>query len=120
MTRLKDDGEDILNPAFTTGPKAEDVDIDALSKQAAKVKKAAVVMTKAGVDRKITMEEVRAHSLEASPWFIVHGEVYDGTAFLKTHPGGSESITLVAGEDASEDFMAIHSPVSGEFPSFSS
>lgn len=38
------------------------------------------------------------------------GEVYDGTAFLKEHPGGADSILLVAGEDATEDFMAIHSP----------
>lgn len=36
--------------------------------------------------------------------------VYDGTGFLTDHPGGGESITLMAGEDATEDFMAIHSP----------
>ena len=29
--------------------------------------------------------------------------VYDGTGFLKDHPGGAESITLMAGEDATED-----------------
>lgn len=28
---------------------------------------------------------------------------------MKDHPGGSQSITLVAGEDATEDFLAIHS-----------
>jgi len=36
-------------------------------------------------------------------------QVYDGAGFLKDHPGGSQSITLVAGEDATEEFMAIHS-----------
>ena len=36
-------------------------------------------------------------------------QVYDGTDYLEQHPGGASSITLVAGEDASEDFMAIHS-----------
>lgn len=36
-------------------------------------------------------------------------QIYNGAGFLKDHPGGSQSITLVAGEDASEDFMAIHS-----------
>lgn len=66
-------------------------------------------MTKPGVDRKITRAELVAHSKEDEPWFVVDGEVYDGTGFLKDHPGGSESITLVAGEDATEDFMAIHS-----------
>lgn len=32
-----------------------------------------------------------------------------GSKFLKDHPGGAPSIELVAGEDATEDFMAIHS-----------
>jgi nitrate reductase (NAD(P)H) len=36
-------------------------------------------------------------------------QVYDGTDFLEQHPGGAHSITLVAGEDATEDFIAIHS-----------
>ncbi|KAL6851839.1 nitrate reductase [Trichoderma novae-zelandiae] len=44
-----------------------------------------------------------------SPWFVVEGHVYDGTAFLLSHPGGEQSIRLAAGEDATEDFMAIHS-----------
>ncbi|KAG6843399.1 hypothetical protein H0H93_001151, partial [Arthromyces matolae] len=35
--------------------------------------------------------------------------VYDATQYLNEHPGGPQSITLVAGEDATEDFMAIHS-----------
>ena len=43
------------------------------------------------------------------PWFVVHGHVYDGTPFLEAHPGGDQSIRLVAGEDATDDFMAIHS-----------
>lgn len=44
-----------------------------------------------------------------SPWFIVDGHVYDGTGFLTSHPGGEQSIRLAAGEDATEDFLAIHS-----------
>lgn len=44
-----------------------------------------------------------------SPWFVINGHVYDGTGFLKDHPGGDQSIRLVAGQDATEDFMAIHS-----------
>jgi nitrate reductase (NAD(P)H) len=35
--------------------------------------------------------------------------VYDATAYLNEHPGGPESVRLVAGQDATEDFMAIHS-----------
>lgn len=36
-------------------------------------------------------------------------QVYDATEYLAEHPGGPQSITLVAGEDATDDFMAIHS-----------
>lgn len=35
--------------------------------------------------------------------------MYDGTNFLDKHPGGAQSITIVAGDDATEDFLAIHS-----------
>lgn len=111
MERLKDFGQDILNPIFTLDTTVEDAEILELSKLAVAVKKVAVVMTKEGIDRKISMQEVEAHSSEAEPWFVVGGEVYDGTGFLKKHPGGSESITIVAGQDATEDFFAIHSPV---------
>ena len=35
--------------------------------------------------------------------------MYDATPFLKDHPGGADSILLVAGTDATEEFDAIHS-----------
>jgi nitrate reductase (NAD(P)H) len=65
-------------------------------------------MTKEGVTRVITWDEIRAQD-PAKPWFVVNGNVYDGTSFLKDHPGGPDSILLAASEDATEDFMAIHS-----------
>lgn len=61
------------------------------------------------VGNEISAEDLASHANEEQPWFVVHDQVYDGTSFLKQHPGGGESITLVAGEDATEDFMAIHS-----------
>lgn len=59
----------------------------------------------------ITAAEFASHADNDAPepWFIVHGQVYNGTPFLDAHPGGAESIRLVAGEDATEDFMTIHS-----------
>ena len=60
-------------------------------------------------DCTITAEEVAKHSSEGSVWFIRDGCVYDATPFLGDHPGGAESILLVAGTDASDEFNAIHS-----------
>lgn len=111
MARLKELGQDILDPLFTLDTNEEEDEKKIIEIPLVK-KKVEIVMTKEGVDRKITMEEVQARSTEAEPWFVVDGQVYDGTGFLKKHPGGAESITIVAGQDASEDFNAIHSPVS--------
>ncbi|KAF9045792.1 nitrate reductase [Hymenopellis radicata] len=100
MERLKSEGQDILKPKF--GREAASVPhVQPQDKE--------VIMKGTHVDRTITLEQLQAHRNLERPWFVVQGEVYDGTAFLKDHPGGPDSITLVAGEDATEDFMAIHS-----------
>ena len=74
-----------------------------------KVETSGIKMTRDGVSRQISMEEVEKHKTEGDCWFINEGEVYDATPFMKEHPGGAGSIVHVGGEDASEDFMAIHS-----------
>ncbi|KAJ6013567.1 hypothetical protein N7540_008158 [Penicillium herquei] len=66
-------------------------------------------MKKEGVNRQIDLAELKANSSPEKPWFVVNGEVYDGTGFLEGHPGGAISITSSAGLDVSEDFLAIHS-----------
>lgn len=58
--------------------------------------------------RILSMNEVAAHDSEESAWIVVRGMVYDCTAFLKKHPGGSAAITLNAGSDCTEDFEAVH------------
>ncbi|KAK9800011.1 putative Nitrate reductase [Seiridium cardinale] len=68
-----------------------------------------ICMTKKEVSRSITIEELRAHDGEEEPWFVVKGEVYNGTKFLEGHPGGAASIFGAAGQDATEEFLAIHS-----------
>lgn len=40
---------------------------------------------------------------------MVVAQVYDATPFLRDHPGGGDSILIVAGTDATEEFNAIHS-----------
>ncbi|KAK9823153.1 hypothetical protein WJX72_000662 [[Myrmecia] bisecta] len=56
-----------------------------------------------------TMQQVEAHDSHESAWFVHAGLVYDASRFLAVHPGGAESILIVAGQDATEDFDAIHS-----------
>ena len=57
----------------------------------------------------IKMEEVRKHNKEEDVWIIVNNKVYDCTEYLDLHPGGADSILINAGEDSTEDFVAIHS-----------
>lgn len=64
-------------------------------------------MKKDGLNNTIELEELRQHDSPGEPWFVVNGEVYNGTKFLESHPGGAQSIISAAGRDASEEFLAI-------------
>jgi len=66
-----------------------------------------IVMTTHGLDKNITIDDLRKHDKADEPWFVVNGEVYDGTPFLKEHPGGAQSIVSAAGLDSTDEFMAI-------------
>ena len=59
--------------------------------------------------RVYTQEEVESHNTEDDLWIVVNDKVYDCTEYLELHPGGVDSITINAGADATEDFVAIHS-----------
>eukprot|EP00978_Attheya_sp_CCMP212_P046389 scaffold389736_cov55-Attheya_sp.AAC.1 len=56
-----------------------------------------------------TLAEVEKHNTEEDVWIVVNNKVYDCTEYLELHPGGVDSITINAGADATEDFVAIHS-----------
>lgn len=68
-----------------------------------------IKMTKDAVDKIIELDELKQHDKAENPWFVVNGEVYDGTPFLEGHPGGAQSIISAAALDATDEFMAIHS-----------
>lgn len=53
--------------------------------------------------------QVEKHDSRESAWFIHDGKVIDASKFLDEHPGGPESILIVAGQDATDEFNAIHS-----------
>ncbi|KAG7891951.1 hypothetical protein KL907_003299 [Ogataea polymorpha] len=62
------------------------------------------------MDVVIKYSEFEAHKdSETEPWFAVKGQVFDGSSYLEDHPGGAQSILMVSGEDATDDFIAIHS-----------
>lgn len=67
----------------------------------------AIDMKRKCLDRPIDLCEFKESCSAEKPWFIVNGEVYDGTPFLEDHPGGAASITASAGLDVTEDFLAI-------------
>lgn len=67
---------------------------------------AEVSMTKSGLDKLIHLDELRSHT-QGEPWFVLDGQVYDGTSFLESHPGGAQSIVSAAATDVTEEFLAI-------------
>ncbi|KAK3318343.1 hypothetical protein B0H66DRAFT_477126 [Apodospora peruviana] len=103
MERVKKEGGNLTNGFW--GEKMSNEDEPAVEKEPAKE----VCMLNKEVNRRITIEELRQHDGEEAPWFVVNGQVYDGTKFLEGHPGGAISIFSAAGQDATEEFLAIHS-----------
>lgn len=75
-----------------------------------------IIMVNKHVDKEIGLEEVKKHDGETEPWFILDGEVYDGTKFLEGHPGGTTSIIGAAGQDVTEEFMAIRKKLLSPLP----
>ncbi|PYI21518.1 hypothetical protein BO86DRAFT_439044 [Aspergillus japonicus CBS 114.51] len=101
MERVKKAGGDLANGNWGERHEGEEPAVPEVEKE--------VNMKKDGVTRVIDLQEFKSNSSEEKPWFVVNGEVYDGTAFLEGHPGGAQSIISSAGLDVSEDFLAIHS-----------
>ncbi|KAI2622227.1 hypothetical protein GGS26DRAFT_252005 [Hypomontagnella submonticulosa] len=103
MERVKKAGGNISNGYW--GDKLSGEEGDAVSEEPAKE----ICMINKEVTRIVTLDELKKHGGEVEPWFVVDGHVYDGTEFLDGHPGGAASILGAAGQDASEEFLAIHS-----------
>ncbi|KAJ7046108.1 cytochrome b5-like heme/steroid binding domain-containing protein, partial [Mycena alexandri] len=52
----------------------------------------------------VTHAELKANSTKEKVWLLLHGKVYDATAFADEHPGGDDAIFAVAGRDSTEEF----------------
>lgn len=59
--------------------------------------------------REISVQELTEHNEEGDCWVAIHGKVYDLTEFAEEHPGGAESVHVLAGQDGSDAFAAAHS-----------
>lgn len=103
MERVKNAGGNIANGFWGEKTSQEDDTSEAKSPEKE------ISMTNLKVKRNITLAELEKHSGDDEPWFVVNGEVYDGTPYLEEHPGGATSIIAAAGQDCSEEFLAIHS-----------
>ncbi|KAI9879835.1 MAG: hypothetical protein M1830_006858 [Pleopsidium flavum] len=103
MERVKKGGGNLANGYWGEKIGGEDT-VAPVSEEAKEVR-----MIKDGLERTITIDELRKHDNDNNPWFVVKGEVYDGTEFMKEHPGGAQSIISAAGLDTSDEFLAIHS-----------
>ncbi|WYZ45442.1 hypothetical protein EsH8_VIII_000758 [Colletotrichum jinshuiense] len=103
MERVKKAGGNLSNGFW--GEKIEGESDNAAEPEVVKE----ICMTRDTVKRTIAIDELRLHDGEKEPWFVVNGEVYDGTPFLEGHPGGAASIIGAAGQDVSEEFLTIHS-----------
>lgn len=103
MERVKKEGGDLSN-AFWGGRSAGEEPAHPPVEAAPTIK-----TTKDDINTVITIDEIRKHDGEDSPWFVIDGEVYDGTDYMVAHPGGAQSIISAAGLDSTDEFMAIHS-----------
>lgn len=102
MDRVKKEGGDLTNGFW--GEKAPGDEERAVA-VVEPVKEISLVNK--DVKKEISLDDLKEHEGEEEPWFVLDGEVYDGTKFLEGHPGGAASIIGAAGQDVVEEFMAI-------------
>ncbi|EHK25124.1 uncharacterized protein TRIVIDRAFT_144462 [Trichoderma virens Gv29-8] len=51
-----------------------------------------------------SLQEVGLHNNTGDAWMAIHGEIYDVTKYIQSHPGGVEVLVEAAGTNASEVF----------------
>eukprot|EP00735_Rhodelphis_limneticus_P003845 TRINITY_DN15373_c0_g1::TRINITY_DN15373_c0_g1_i1::g.22739::m.22739 TRINITY_DN15373_c0_g1::TRINITY_DN15373_c0_g1_i1::g.22739 ORF type:complete len:486 (+),score=156.74,sp/O74212/D5FAD_MORAP/46.31/9e-136,FA_desaturase/PF00487.19/7.4e-30,Cyt-b5/PF00173.23/4.3e-24 TRINITY_DN15373_c0_g1_i1:110-1567(+) len=61
-------------------------------------------------ERTFTWEELAKHNKPNDAYIAVRGNVYKVTDFIKRHPGGSQTLLLSAGRDATQVFESYHKP----------
>ncbi|KAJ9465776.1 Cytochrome b5 [Diplonema papillatum] len=57
--------------------------------------------------RRVTRQELEAHSSREDAWTLIHKRVYNVTDFLLVHPGGADVLCQYAGVDATEEWELV-------------
>ncbi|KAE8803308.1 hypothetical protein D1007_20895 [Hordeum vulgare] len=68
--------------------------------------------------RMISTKELQAHAATDDLWISISGDVYDVTPWLRHHPGGEVPLITLAGQDATDAFMAYHPPSAYKYLGF--
>ncbi|KAJ0413474.1 cytochrome b5-like heme/steroid binding domain-containing protein [Aspergillus carlsbadensis] len=56
---------------------------------------------------RLTPEDVKRHTSAKDLFIIVHDRVYDITNFVEEHPGGTDVLLELGGQDATEAFEEV-------------
>ncbi|GFP90122.1 delta(8)-fatty-acid desaturase 2 [Phtheirospermum japonicum] len=65
--------------------------------------------------RYITSDELKTHNKPGDLWISIQGKVYDVSEWVKTHPGGELPLLNLAGQDATDAFVAFHQGAAWQF-----
>ncbi|PIN06829.1 Linoleoyl-CoA desaturase [Handroanthus impetiginosus] len=58
--------------------------------------------------RYITSDELKTHNKRGDLWISIQGKVYDVSEWANHHPGGEPPLLNLAGQDATDAFVAYH------------
>ena len=93
----------------TVTPTAKPVASAAPTASASAAAKPSVTPTAAAtVAASYTMAQVKANKSASKCWSVINEKVYDLTAWINAHPGGSGAIVSLCGTDGTQDFLAMH------------
>jgi hypothetical protein len=104
MQRMKDAGEDPLRPIFSAEKRKQES-----SAAISQAKRVEVSMTKPGVNRKITMEDLKAHSTEAQPWCHIFVERFCFDPLLTRVAGSSLTARFTMEQHFSKNILVDRS-----------
>lgn len=65
--------------------------------------------------RYISQAEVESHHKPGDLWISIQGKIYDVTEWSQHHPGGAVPLLNLAGQDATDAFVAYHQGVAWQY-----